>query len=170
MSMFSGRGDDGYTDTLGGMRVSKNHPMIDLIGELDELSAWIGLIVSEEQDTEMKELLSSILDALTAMMSALSSYHPEKPVSSSMPLPSSTTLETWIGDCEREIPMPTSFARAGSTRLGALYNLVRTVARRVERKAVANLPADSPFSNEVVSYLNRLSTLFFLLWMRTDQR
>ena len=170
MSMFSGRGDDGYTDTLAGTRVPKNHPMIDLIGEIDELSAWIGLVLSEEQDAEISSLLSSIQDALTAVMSALSSYHPEKPLSGSMPFPNSAALEKWIGDCEREIQIPTSFVRAGSNRLGALYNLVRTVARRVERKAVENLPADFPFSGEMVSYLNRLSTLFFLLWMQADQR
>jgi cob(I)alamin adenosyltransferase len=168
--MFSGRGDDGYTDTLAGMRVPKDHPMIDLIGEIDELSAWIGLVLSEEQDSKILELLPLVQDALTTMMSALSSYHPEKPVSNSIPFPNILELEKWIDDCEPEIHMPTSFVRAGSTRLGALYNLVRTVARRVERKAVENLPADFPFSDEMISYLNRLSSLFFLLWMRADQR
>lgn len=168
--MFSGKGDDGFTDTLGGMRVPKDHPMIDLMGEIDELSAWIGLVLSEERDSEISELLSSIQDELVGVMSVLSSYNPDTSISKIMPFPSSATLEKWINACEREIQMPSSFARAGSTRLGALYNLVRTVARRVERKAVANLPADFPFSDEMVSYLNRLSSLLFLLWMRADQR
>lgn len=170
MSMFSGRGDEGFTDTLGGLRVAKNHPLIELIGELDELSAWIGLALSEEQEPAISEVLSSIQDELASMMSVLSSYKPGKLISKTTPFPNSNKIENWINTYERDIQVPASFTRSGSTRLGALYNLLRTITRRVERKAITFLPADFSLSDEMLSYLNRLSTLFFILWLLVDQR
>ena len=47
MPAFTGKGDNGFTDLQGGKRVRKDHPSVDLIGEIDELSAWIGLARSE---------------------------------------------------------------------------------------------------------------------------
>src|SRR6185503_19452852 len=40
---FSGRGDDGYTDLLGGPRVAKYDLRPEALGALDEASAALGL-------------------------------------------------------------------------------------------------------------------------------
>ncbi|HAF62996.1 MAG TPA: hypothetical protein DCK95_11830 [Anaerolineaceae bacterium] len=169
MSVFSGRGDEGFTDTLGGLRVRKDHPMIDLIGEIDELSAWIGLARSEEQNPSISEILPQIQIDLSILMSVLSSCLSDNSVSRSQNIPNSKKIADWITVQEKDIQVPNAFLQSGSTKLGALYNVLRAITRRVERKAVAALPQDASISAEMLAYLNRLSTLFYILWLRADQ-
>ena len=40
------KGDDGSTRMADGSTVSKSDPIINAIGELDELNSWIGLLTS----------------------------------------------------------------------------------------------------------------------------
>ena len=50
----------------------------------------------------------------------------------------------------------------GETASSAAFDVARTVVRRAEREAVA-LAADHPVNREIVRYLNRLSSLLFML-------
>ena len=50
----------------------------------------------------------------------------------------------------------------GGTPLSAYLHVARTVCRRAERDAVA-LAAQEPMTPEVITYLNRLSDLLFVL-------
>ena len=170
MSVSNGRGDEGFTDTLGGMRVRKDHPMIDLIGEMDELSAWIGMARSEEKNPFTSEMLLQIQNDLSNIMSVVSSFLSDKPMLQPQNIPNSKKITDWITVHEKDIELPATFLQSGSTKLGALYNVLRTITRRVERKAVAALPQDSSSSAETLAFLNRLSTLFYFLWLRIDQQ
>ena len=40
------KGDDGSTRMADGSKVSKSDPIINAIGELDELNSWVGLLTS----------------------------------------------------------------------------------------------------------------------------
>jgi hypothetical protein len=55
-----GEGDNGFTNRLDGSRVRKDHPTIELIGEIDELTAWIGLLRTEISDPDTEEKLAKI--------------------------------------------------------------------------------------------------------------
>ena len=57
---FKGKGDDGTTTLKGGKRISKDEPIFDLIGTLDELSAHIGLAVSYCGDDNFRNDLKAI--------------------------------------------------------------------------------------------------------------
>ena len=57
MKIYTRGGDGGETGLLGNRRVSKGDPLIAAIGDLDELNAWLGLIVSECEDEALKGLL-----------------------------------------------------------------------------------------------------------------
>ena len=43
MKLYTRGGDAGETALVGGTRVSKADPRVDAYGEVDELSAWLGL-------------------------------------------------------------------------------------------------------------------------------
>ena len=50
----------------------------------------------------------------------------------------------------------------GGTPLAAYLHVARTICRRAERDAV-ELAAQEPVTREVITYLNRLSDLLFVL-------
>ena len=43
MKIYTKTGDDGKTGLLGGLQVSKAHPAIESIGNIDELNSLLGL-------------------------------------------------------------------------------------------------------------------------------
>ena len=66
--------------------------------------------------------------------------------------------------------MPREFVLPGDTLAGAALDLTRTVVRRAER-AVVKLCDDGLCANgEIVRYLNRLSSLCFVLARLEDSR
>ena len=47
MKIYTKTGDQGETGLLGGKRVSKTHPCVEVCGGLDELNSWLGAIRSK---------------------------------------------------------------------------------------------------------------------------
>jgi cob(I)alamin adenosyltransferase len=79
-------------------------------------------------------------------------------------------LESWISQAEAGVQMPREFVIPGDSRPGAALHVARTVVRRAER-LVVRLIHDSLLDNsQVVRYLNRLSSLLFVLAVYEDQR
>ena len=103
-------------------------------------------------------------------MASISSSQSEQPYL----LPESPTylniLEDWIAAIEAQINIPNVFLKAGKTRLGADFNLLRVISRRMERKAVMLFAEKDKDINQILPYLNRLSTLFYVLWLFADQK
>jgi cob(I)alamin adenosyltransferase len=71
-------------------------------------------------------------------------------------------LEDRIDEVNGALPPLTSFVVPGGTPLSAFLHVARTICRRAERDAVA-LAATEPMTPEVITYLNRLSDLLFVL-------
>jgi cob(I)alamin adenosyltransferase len=79
-------------------------------------------------------------------------------------------LEGWISEFEGQVESPGEFVVPGDSRAGAALHLARTVVRRAERTAV-RLSHEGLLGNEqVVRYLNRLSSLLFVLACFEDQQ
>jgi cob(I)alamin adenosyltransferase len=78
-------------------------------------------------------------------------------------------LEAWIAEVESQVEMPKEFVVPGDSRAGATLHVARTVTRRAERAAV-RLYHDGLLGNEsVVRYLNRLSSLLFVMAILEDR-
>lgn len=172
MAISIHKGDQGFTSLLNGERVRKDHPIIELVGEIDELSAWIGITRSElgESSNKIDDILEQLQGQLSLVMASISSSQSEQPYL----LPESPTylniLEDWIAAIEAQINIPNVFLKAGKTRLGADFNLLRVISRRMERKAVMLFAEKDKDINQILPYLNRLSTLFYVLWLFADQK
>jgi cob(I)alamin adenosyltransferase len=79
-------------------------------------------------------------------------------------------VEAWIADVEAQVNMPREFVIPGDSRAGATLHLARTVVRRAER-FVARMRHEDLLTNErVLRYLNRLSSLLFVLALLEDGR
>lgn len=172
MSVSTRKGDMGFTSLLSGERVRKDHPIIELVGEIDELAAWIGITRSElgTSAEEIDEILEQLQGQLSLVMAFISSYQSEQ----QFLLPGSPTylsiIEGWTSCIEERINVPNVFLKAGKTKLGAYFNLLRVISRRVERKAVVLFAENEKDTNQILPYLNRLSTLFYVLWLFADQK
>ena len=59
MKYYSGRGDNGRTD-IAGKRVEKDNNVMNLIGNLDELNAFVGYAVSKTKYEDIKTAMREV--------------------------------------------------------------------------------------------------------------
>ncbi len=161
MRLFTGKGDGGETDLLG-ERVGKNDPRIALIGALDEATSSIGFaraLSGQERANEWSKETQRDLYQIMAELAFVDDLRPDAYV---LPAERVTRLEELTDQLTAEIELPRHFVLPGETASSAAFDVARTVVRRAEREAVA-LAADHPINREIVRYLNRLSSLLFML-------
>jgi cob(I)alamin adenosyltransferase len=160
--LYTGRGDLGETDLLG-ERVTKDDPRIDLIGELDETTSYLGLARSLTGVERVNEILVGVQRDLYRVMADLAFVTDTRP-------PGFETTREWVDRIETltdqltgEVEIGRQFVLPGGTQASAALDVARAVARRAERQAV-HLFREGVITNEhVVGYLNRLSSLLFVL-------
>jgi cob(I)alamin adenosyltransferase len=160
-------GDDGTT-SLVGSRVRKNHPRVCACGDLDELSALLGLARAEGGEPGPALLLTSIQRDLLAIGAHLADPEGTRDDAKTSISPARVReLECAIEAAESELPALRAFILPGGSRLGALLHVARAICRRAERSVVA-LAGEAPVEPLLLSYLNRLSDLLFLLARRAN--
>ena len=70
-SIYTKTGDKGTTSLVGGKRVSKTHIRLDAYGTVDELNSFIGLLICDVQEEELKNFLQFIQNKLFVVGSYL---------------------------------------------------------------------------------------------------
>lgn len=160
---YSRDGDDGYTSLLGMERVPKYAPRPEAYGTVDELSSMLGLARATACDARSREVLLNVQRQLYQAMTELAAT-PETATRFPQTTPHDVAeLERLTDELGDKIDLPKDFVIPGDTLAGAALDLARTVARRAER-LVARMVHQGEFHNpEVLRYLNRLSSLLFVL-------
>ncbi len=161
--IYTRTGDNGTTAVHGGLRLPKDDIRIEANGSLDELNAVIGIVRSLlKADDERHGLLQAIQSELMVVMSHVAT--PGGTVNPNVLSASSLTLR-----CEEEMDRMTAlmpdngwFLLPGGTPLSAQLQFARTVARRAERR-LWTLHRQDPLPGEILSFVNRLSDLFFVM-------
>ena len=161
--LYTSTGDDGYTGLLGEGRVPKYHPRTEAVGMLDEASAALGLARAFSQNAESAALLLEAQRTLYKIMAEISAT-PETVSSFRLVTPEIVSrLEGQIDSLGADLAIPRDFIIPGESQAGAALALARTIVRRAERN-VARLFHDHDIDNqEIMRYLNRLSSLCFIL-------
>jgi cob(I)alamin adenosyltransferase len=77
-------------------------------------------------------------------------------------------LEDWLAEFEARVEMPREFVVPGDSLTGAALHLARTVVRRAERRAVRLADEGLLANGQVLRYLNRLSSLLYVLALAED--
>jgi len=159
MKIYTKKGDAGRTQLFSGRRVEKSAPAVVATGDLDELSAALGLArVACPALTEELRGIQRDLYILGAVLSAEGTR--AEPV---FPADATERLEKLIDATEAALPELRDFIHPGESEGGARLHLARAIVRRAERSVAAlKKPAAPP---QVLSYLNRLSDLLFV-WAR----
>jgi cob(I)alamin adenosyltransferase len=173
VKIYTRTGDDGTTGLIGS-RVRKDDPRVAAYGDVDELNAVLGLVCAEARGSEeaLVTWLRSIQRDLFAIGAQLAD--PQSRVAATRDKTQITParvgeLEQAIDAAETALPALTAFILPGGARLGATLHLARTVCRRAER-SVVTLAGQSTVEPLIVTYLNRLSDLLFVLARRENQR
>lgn len=162
MSIVTKTGDRGETGLVGNCRVSKADVRMHAIGTVDELNAYLGVVLVELTLSDaMKSGLTRIQNELFTLGADLAT--PD----AAMKVPRITPehvggLEEWITALESILLPLSAFILPGGSRTGSSLHYARTVCRRAERYIVA-LAKEEPTNPNAQIYLNRLSDLLFLL-------
>jgi cob(I)alamin adenosyltransferase len=165
---FTKKGDRGVTGLLGKSRVAKSHLRIRTVGSLDEASAALGLARAMVEDPQIDQLIKEVQTDLYQVMTlvVLEQSDPDKfPDLSPERI---TWLESLIEGYQTFIPDPEGFILPGDNQTSAAFSLARTIVRRAEREAVELSQAGLLLSESALPYLNRLSSLCYVLELYTS--
>lgn len=160
MTIYTRRGDAGWTELRGGDQISKASPRIESYGTVDELNALIGRVRPTSHD-DVDEDLEVIQNDLHVIQAELANPEPEDDDPAIEP-GDVERLEQWIDAYEEDLEPLQAFILPGGGDNGARLHHARTVSRRAERRVIALNEAE-PVSEPLLAYLNRLSDLLFVL-------
>ena len=166
-------GDLGETSLLYGGRISKNNPHTEAYGISDEAVSALGLARALSEDARVKEVLRDLQKELFTIAAELAT-EPDKyelfqqhfaPVTLGMV----ENLETIIDGLEEDVEMPTVFILPGGSTASAAIDLARCIIRTAERRVVALREAGMLTNDLIITYLNRLGDLLFVLARYQDR-
>lgn len=161
MRYYTGTGDQGATDLLGD-RVSKNDPIVTLLGDLDETTSSIGNGRAHATNIELKSRLQEAQHDLYRMMAELAYTDEIRPATYRFSSDRVAWLESVTDNLGERFALPAHFILPGDTVPGAALDLARTVTRRAERSAVEVQSVGRLSNQEILRYLNRLSSFLFI--------
>lgn len=165
MKIYTKNGDRGRTGLHGGSRVDKDDPRIEANGCLDELNVAIGLLRARlNASHEWQAMLHDVQRTLMVVMSHVATPSSVRHLNPNvLPDDLSAQCESWIdamtllmADGEGYFILP------GGTEISALCHQARVAARRAERRLCTLNKLDA-LPVQIMSYINRLSDLFFTM-------
>jgi len=169
MTFYTRTGDDGTTGLLGEDRVSKDHPRIEALGALDEASAAIGLARASCQAPQTPPILREAQRDLYKLMAEVAATPENADKFKGIDAARVTWLEEQADEIQSIVKMPKAFILPGDTHSGAALSLARAVVRRAERRVTELFQLGALSNNEILRYINRLSSLCFVLEILENQ-
>lgn len=169
-------GDDGTSSLPGLSDLSKDHILFQVLGDLDEFSAALGLARntaaagalpggarSEDIRRRVEWMQALVTRVLSAVAGCRANDGPELPQSAV------SDIEQAQGELMRRVRIPDHFVMPGGTRLSAEIHLARSICRRAERSCVrARQECAEAELDVVLPVLNRLSDYAFVLALAAD--
>jgi cob(I)alamin adenosyltransferase len=160
---YTARGDDGSTGLLGEGRVPKHHPQPEAFGAVDEASSMIGFARALSEDTEVNDVLVQVQRHCYGLMAELAATKAAQAQFRQIGSDQVQWLSNQTDHFGSRVSMPREFIIPGETPAEGALDMARTVVRRAERR-VSRLIDDTLIENKfLVAYLNRLSSLLFVL-------
>ena len=168
MKIYTKTGDDGTTGLIGNKRVKKSNLRIATYGQVDELNAAIGIILSSKLGKDIRDLLTRIQNDLFVVGADLANPNLDNKsnrVTSEMVL----FLEKEIDRLDEKLSPITFFILPGGDMVASQVHLARAICRRSEIDVVKLSEVDK-INNECLVYMNRLSDLLFVIARTINKR
>lgn len=162
--IYTRTGDKGMTSIHGRIRVPKTDTRIEANGALDELNVEIGMArAMMPSDHRWQQSLKDIQVYLMPAMSLVATKSEMRLANpNSLPDGMVERLERLIDSIASEKDAPEYFILPGGTQLSAQLQRCRVTARRAECR-LWSLDAEDPVPDEITTFVNRLSDLFFTM-------
>jgi cob(I)alamin adenosyltransferase len=156
-TIYTRGGDTGETSTGGRTRVPKDDPRIEAGGDIDELNAQLGVVLTHLRQHPFARWIEEIQNELFDLGADLTC--PDERDALRIDDGYVGRLERRCDEANARLTPPDSFVLPGGGPASAELQVARTVCRRAERRAVSV----AELNPEVVRYLNRLSDLLFIV-------
>ena len=165
--IYTRTGDGGQTSLVGGTRVPKTHARLEAYGTIDELSSFLGLLISFMPDDDIdRQLLMMVQHKLFNVGSYLATENDSKfstldfqPKDADI-----DALEKAIDRIDGTLPRLRAFVLPGGTKEASVAHVCRTVCRRAERRILTlDEQPGCEVADRVKRYVNRLSDYLFIL-------
>lgn len=153
---YTKTGDKGDTGVVGG-RSKKTDPRFAAIGDIDEVNATLGVALSFVDNNEIAQIIIKQQNLLFTVGAELAKTAQARVNSTHV-----DDLEKAIDDLAGKVKPQTSFLLPNGTKSASFLHLARAVTRRAER-SLWKLHEIEPLNTELLRYVNRLSSLLFVL-------
>ena len=161
-------GDEGYTGILGEGRVAKHDLRIEAIGAVDEANSVMGMARALVVHPQHRATLLTVQRDLYGLMSELAATKENAQEFRKINPARVEWMETTIEDLTQQVRLPDQFIVPGDTFPGAVMDLARTTVRRAERRVAELLHRGDLENPDLLRYLNRLSSLCYLIEISED--
>lgn len=168
MKAYTGTGDKGETGLYGGTRVGKENPRVEAYGAVDELNSQVGVAKALIKDQRLSSILRNVQQDLFVLGGDLAN----ELVNAKIPRIGKAHLENLekvTDELNSGLTMLKRFILPGGSLPGAELHVARAICRRAERRIVSLSRVES-VNPDVLPYINRLSSLFFVLARVVNQK
>ncbi|MFA6514923.1 MAG: cob(I)yrinic acid a,c-diamide adenosyltransferase [Candidatus Paceibacterota bacterium] len=169
--LYTGFGDNGTTTLFDckQTRISKSAALIEALGSIDELNAYLGIIkVYADIDkvilkvgsrkfsySSLIEEIQQNLFVIQAELGGSKMFVPKKEL---------LKIEKIINEIGKVLPPITSFTISGGSLISSGLDFARTLARKGERRIIAvSEEGVRNINPHTISYMNRLSSVLFAM-------
>jgi len=162
LKIYTKTGDKGKTSLYDGRRVSKASLVIEVLGTIDQLNAYLG-ILAIELDKEKEDIFKR-QDELMRLASMVATYTGKLTPKTNFKISKKDieALEIQMDKWQAHLPELKHFILPGGGLSGAKAHFARTLCRNAERELVA-LHEQEPLPEIVLQYINRLADWLFML-------
>ncbi len=161
--IYTRTGDDGNTGLGDGTRISKCHPRIKAIGDIDELNCQLGLLLSCPLPDHLRSEITDIQNRLFDIGAELSiPSGAQAPGAKTFPAELVQQLENFLDKLNKDLPPLREFILPGGSQSAAICHVARAVCRRSERQIIS-LTEQEIVNAHIIQYINRLSDLLFVI-------
>lgn len=168
-TIYTKKGDTGNTQLCDGKDIFKNSVHIKACGNLDELTAYLGLartyIIKNKRFDNLANNLHRIQLELIQINSAIALACSKEKIT----MEAVQKLEQEIDIMDATLAPLSSFIVIADSEIAAQLNVARAICRRAERNMVALIKNGNNFDAALLAYLNRLSDWLFVAARFTEK-
>lgn len=167
--IYTRGGDNGFSGLLGEGRVPKSDARLEALGVLDEATAALGVARAHCQAAGTAAIILQAQRDLYQLMAEVAATPENAQKFRKISSEQIARLESQVEAVSAAVPLPEGFIIPGDCPPAAWLDVARTIVRRAERRVVALLENGSLQNRHLVAYLNRLSSLIFMLELLENQ-
>lgn len=156
---FTKKGDKGFSE-IDDKKIKKDHPLLKILGDLDELNSLIGFLKNFLKDRKTKYKLTIIQNDFFIIQANFAWLLYPKFKKPELKDKRIKEIETEIKKIEKIKPAPRNFIIPGSNLESGIFDYLRTRVRYLEREIIKYR---KKVNKNILIYLNRLSSYFFAL-------